>query len=162
MIGTTHFTNAVVERRPLSQVAAIRLGLPAAACLPPMVDWPEDLRAAVGGHAFMIRGGHEFDGRVLSDLDIAALDSVATEIASRGISAVAITSIFAPVNDTMERQARDYLVGRLPGLKVVLSSEIGRIGLLERENAAIMNAALLDLADTDSFGLRARRCPIAV
>ena len=30
MIGTTHFTNAVVERKHLSEVAAIRLGLPAA------------------------------------------------------------------------------------------------------------------------------------
>ena len=29
MIGTTHFTNAVVERRRLQPVAAVRLGLPA-------------------------------------------------------------------------------------------------------------------------------------
>ena len=29
MIGTTHFTNAIVERKHLSPVAAIRLGLPA-------------------------------------------------------------------------------------------------------------------------------------
>ena len=40
MIGTTHFTNAIIERRHLDPVAAIRLGLPATACLPPMVDWP--------------------------------------------------------------------------------------------------------------------------
>ena len=31
MIGTTHFTNAVIERRHLAQVAAVRLGLPATA-----------------------------------------------------------------------------------------------------------------------------------
>ena len=43
MIGTTHFTNAVVERRRLQPTAAVRLGLPATAALPPMVDWPEDL-----------------------------------------------------------------------------------------------------------------------
>ncbi|RBP09918.1 hydantoinase/oxoprolinase-like protein [Roseiarcus fermentans] len=41
MIGTTHFTNAVVQRRDLAQTAAIRLGLPATASLPPMVDWPD-------------------------------------------------------------------------------------------------------------------------
>ena len=29
MIGTTHFTNAIVERRRLVEVAAVRLGLPA-------------------------------------------------------------------------------------------------------------------------------------
>jgi N-methylhydantoinase A/oxoprolinase/acetone carboxylase beta subunit len=44
MIGTTHFTNAVVQRRDLAQTAAVRLGLPATASLPPMVDWPEDLK----------------------------------------------------------------------------------------------------------------------
>ena len=44
MIGTTHFTNAVVERRRLQPTAAVRLGLPATAALPPMVDWPDDLR----------------------------------------------------------------------------------------------------------------------
>ena len=38
MIGTTHFTNAVVERKRLLQVAAIRLGLPATLGLPPMID----------------------------------------------------------------------------------------------------------------------------
>ncbi|MGI9502872.1 MAG: hydantoinase/oxoprolinase N-terminal domain-containing protein, partial [Geminicoccaceae bacterium] len=44
MIGTTHFTNAVVERRHLARTAAVRLCLPAAQCLPPMVDWPDDIR----------------------------------------------------------------------------------------------------------------------
>src|SRR5437870_12136267 len=29
MIGTTHFTNAVVQRRGLTRVAAVRIGLPA-------------------------------------------------------------------------------------------------------------------------------------
>jgi N-methylhydantoinase A/oxoprolinase/acetone carboxylase beta subunit len=31
MIGTTHFTNAVVQRRDLTPVAAIRIGLPSGA-----------------------------------------------------------------------------------------------------------------------------------
>ncbi len=40
MIGTTHFTNAVVERRRLLEVAVLRLGLPATRSLPPFSDWP--------------------------------------------------------------------------------------------------------------------------
>src|SRR5947207_13983456 len=39
VIGTTHFVNAVVQRRHLSPVAAIRIGLPASASLPPFCDW---------------------------------------------------------------------------------------------------------------------------
>ena len=49
MIGTTHFTNAVVQRRDLTRVAAVRIGLPASASLPPFVDWPEDLADLVRG-----------------------------------------------------------------------------------------------------------------
>ncbi|HEY8416351.1 MAG TPA: hydantoinase/oxoprolinase N-terminal domain-containing protein, partial [Thermaerobacter sp.] len=37
MIGTTHFANAVVERR-LEPVGIIRIGLPATAALPPLID----------------------------------------------------------------------------------------------------------------------------
>ena len=56
MIGTTHFTNAVVERRRLLPVAAVRLGLPATAAIPPMTDWPADLADALGRRAYLIRG----------------------------------------------------------------------------------------------------------
>ena len=63
MIGTTHFTNAVVQRRDLAKTAAVRLGLPATASLPPMVDWPEDLREAIGNLRYLAHGGNEFDGR---------------------------------------------------------------------------------------------------
>ena len=62
MIGTTHFTNAVVERRRLTPTACIRLGLPATVCLPPMVDWPDDLAETIGRHYYLAHGGHEFDG----------------------------------------------------------------------------------------------------
>ena len=59
MIGTTHFTNAVIERRRLLEVAAIRIGLPATKGVPPMTDWPADLADALGRHTFLLRGGNE-------------------------------------------------------------------------------------------------------
>lgn len=154
MIGTTHFTNAVIERRHLDPVAAIRLGLPATACLPPMVDWPEDLVEMVGGHRYMLRGGYEFDGREIAPLDEDELIRIAGEITDLGIKAAAISSVFSPINRDMEERARDLLLQHCPGLSVVLSSEIGRIGLLERESAAIMNASLLSLSDhtVEAFG----------
>ena len=65
MIGTTHFTNAVVQRRDLGRVAAVRIGLPSGASLPPFVDWPEDLADLVRAEVVMLEGGHEFDGRPL-------------------------------------------------------------------------------------------------
>ena len=168
MIGTTHFTNAIVQRRGIDPVAAIRLGLPATACLPPMVDWPEDLRTGLGNHVWLLHGGHEFDGREISALDETGLVRIAEEIATRGLGAAAISSVFSPINRGMEERARDILAERVPGLRIVLSSEIGRIGLLERESAAIMNAGLLTLADrtisafSDALAAAGLTCPFYV
>jgi len=147
MIGTTHFTNAVVERRHLASTAAVRLCLPAAQCLPPMVDWPGDIRTAVGAHGWMAHGGYEFDGREISALDERELERIGDEIREKGIESVAISSVFSPVSDAMEREARDILATRVPGGRFTLSSAIGRLGLLERESAAIMNAALQPLSE---------------
>ncbi len=146
MIGTTHFTNAVVERRRLTPVAALRLGLPATVALPPMVDWPEDLREAIGNLSYLAHGGHEFDGREISALDEAELREIGADIRQRGIHSVAISSVFSPVNPELEQKAADILRAEIPDVSITLSHEIGRIGLLERENAAIMNACLRDLA----------------
>lgn len=146
MIGTTHFTNAVVQRRDLEPTAAVRLGLPATECLPPMVDWPEDLRDAIGNHWFLAHGGCEYDGRELSPLDPAELAAIGAEIVRRGIRAVAVTSVFSPVSAAMEDQAARILADAVPGARITRSAEIGRIGLLERENAAIMNACLAALS----------------
>lgn len=154
MIGTTHFTNAVIERKHLNHVAAIRLGLPATACLPPMVDWPTDLRDAVGHHTCLVRGGYEFDGRTIAPLDEEELVRIATDIRIKNVKAAAVTSVFSPINAQMEVRARAVIEKYCPGLPIVLSSDIGRIGLLERESAAIMNASLLPLAarTVDAFG----------
>ncbi|MBO1330205.1 hydantoinase/oxoprolinase N-terminal domain-containing protein [Streptomyces sp. VRA16 Mangrove soil] len=155
MIGTTHFLNALVEGARLAPVAAVRLGLPATAALPPMTDWPERQRAAVGGHGYLCHGGREFDGRPLSPLDPDELKRTAADIAAKGIASVAISSVFSPVAEDDERRAAEILRGELgAGIHVSLSHELGRIGLLARENATIINAALRDLAAqiVESFG----------
>jgi N-methylhydantoinase A/oxoprolinase/acetone carboxylase beta subunit len=146
MIGTTHFTNAVVEAKRLMPTACIRLGLPATEALPPMIDWPERLREAVGDNAFLVHGGHEFDGREISPFDPGEVRGVVQEIAARDIRSVAISSVFSPVNAEFEQRAAELVVEALPEAAISLSHEIGRIGLLERENATIMNACLRDLA----------------
>ena len=146
MIGTTHFTNAVVERRRLQETAAVRLGLPATAALPPMVDWPADLRDTIGNHKFLVHGGHEFDGRRISAIQPDELRDVVREIGRRGIRSIAICSVFSPVNPEDEVQAAEIIREVLPDADISLSHEIGRMGLLERENAAILNACLQDLA----------------
>jgi N-methylhydantoinase A/oxoprolinase/acetone carboxylase beta subunit len=146
MIGTTHFTNAIVEARRVAPTAAIRLGLPATRALPPMVDWPERLAQALGRHVYMCHGGHEFDGRVIAPLDRDELRAAVEDIAAKGIASVAISSVFSPVSSEFETEAAAIVREVLPGADISLSHEVGRMGLLERENATIVNACLRPLA----------------
>ena len=146
MVGTTHFTNALLEHRGLSPTAVVRLSLPATHLLPPLVDWPEGLRDAMGGLSYMVGGGHEFDGREIAPLDREELRRAVREMRSRGIRAVAVSGVFSPVNSAHEQEARDIILEEAPELRVCLSNENGRMGLLERENAAVLNACLGEIA----------------
>ena len=86
MIGTTQFTNAIVERRRLVPVAIVRLALPATESLNPLIDWPRDLVDTIGRHVYMARGGYEVDGREISSLDETDIAHIAREVAAKGIS----------------------------------------------------------------------------
>jgi N-methylhydantoinase A/oxoprolinase/acetone carboxylase beta subunit len=162
MIGTTHFTNAIVEARRLVPTAAVRLGLPATRALPPLVDWPERLREAIGGHVYLCHGGHEFDGRQISALDRDELRRVAEDVRARGIRSIAITSVFSPVNAAFEEEAAAILAAELPCVAISLSHEIGRVGLLERENATVINACLRELAAQIVAAFRAALAELGV
>jgi N-methylhydantoinase A/oxoprolinase/acetone carboxylase beta subunit len=146
MIGTTHFINAVVQRRHLTRVGALRLGMPASASLPPFCDWPEDLAELVRGGVWMVEGGHEYDGRPFMPLDEAAVSKAAQEMKDKGLKSVAISSIFSPLDPSHEKRAAELIAAVLPEAAITCSSDLGRIGLLERENAGLLNAALADLS----------------
>lgn len=146
VIGTTQFTNSVIERKRIARAAIIRLCLPATTALPPMIDWPDDIADVVGRHVYMVKGGIEFDGRPIEALDETELRGVAREIRAKGIETVAIAGVFAPLDPAQELKAAEIVRQEHPTAAITLSHEIGRIGILERENAALLNAALVDLA----------------
>jgi N-methylhydantoinase A/oxoprolinase/acetone carboxylase beta subunit len=153
MIGTTHFINALVEANRLAPTAALRLGLPATAGLPPMVDWPDSLVRAIGGHRYLCHGGFEFDGETISELDEDEIRRAGHEMLEHGVRSVAVSSVFSPVSAEHEVRAAQVLADLAPELVISLSHEIGRIGLLERENATIINAALREMAAQIADGL---------
>ncbi|HUA36235.1 MAG TPA: hydantoinase/oxoprolinase family protein [Candidatus Binataceae bacterium] len=145
-IGTTSFTNALVERRELAPAAAVRLGGPVSQSLPPTCDWPEDLRAATRTRSFFIEGGREFDGRPIGTLDRAAIRDVARALAEDRITQAAVTGVFATSHPDDEIQAAKWLRKENPALAITMSHRIGRFGIIERENATLLNAMLRPLA----------------
>ena len=65
-----------------------------------------------------------------------------------------MTAAFSPLNPDMEQQAAAILAEECPGARLTLSHELGRIGLLARENVSLLNAALVPMAlrTVDAFG----------
>jgi N-methylhydantoinase A/oxoprolinase/acetone carboxylase beta subunit len=161
MVGTTHFTNALVERRGLLPTAVVRLGLPATTSVSPFADWPADLVRAIGGTGRIAHGGHEFDGREIAPLDPHELGAIARDLSSAGIRAVAVVGVFSPVTDAHERAAAAILAAEIPDASISLSHEVGRLGLLERENATALNACLTALASRVITGISGALANIA-
>ena len=140
MLGTTHCTNAIVERRGLGRVGVLRLGAPATTAVPPLEGWPDDLRKAIGEHAYLLPGGFEVDGRLLSPIDEDAVREACGRMRGE-VDAVAVVGVFAPIDESQEERVAEIVVSEL-GVPVSRSARIGSLGLLERENATVLNAAL--------------------
>lgn len=162
MLGTTQCTNAVVQRRGLRRVGVLRIGAPATTSIRPLADWPGDLAEAVLADARIVAGGHHFDGREIAPLDRDGIRRAARQWAGE-VEAVAVSSVFSPTSAAHELEALEILREHLD-VPVSLSHQIGSIGLLERENAAVMNAALTGVAQQatrgfvnalEGFGVRA-------
>ncbi|MEL7022160.1 MAG: hydantoinase/oxoprolinase family protein [Pseudomonadota bacterium] len=146
MLGTTQFTNAVVERRELQPVSAVRIGLPSGEDLPPFVGWPEDLAAKVKAGVHMLDGGWLYDGSSLAPMDSGQVNRLIDELGTSGTRAVCLSSVFAPLNPELERRLAESISAELPDVQVSESYAMGQLGLLERENAALLNASLLSFA----------------
>ena len=156
-LGTTHTTNAIIERRNLNKVGIFRLGAPATTAIPPLTGWPDDLKQAIGGQevVHVIRGGSEYDGR-----DIVPLDKQAIEDACRAmqgkVDSIAITGVFSPIISDHEEQAEEVVRSVLgDDIHVTLSHRIATISLLERENSTILNAAVITVMQRAVKSLKA-------
>ncbi|KAL5478599.1 hypothetical protein ACEPAI_2783 [Sanghuangporus weigelae] len=150
-IGTTHFLNAVVEADPrwLSKVAVLRLSGPYTARCPPFIDFPVRLRAIIEGHVAILDGGLEIDGKEIVPINEAQIKQQCEIILSKGIKSIVVVGVFSPLASagTQEEYVKRLIQDNLgDGVSVVCSKDVGHIGLLERENASILNASILSFA----------------
>ncbi|KAH7310665.1 hypothetical protein B0I35DRAFT_358305 [Stachybotrys elegans] len=157
-IGTTHFINALVEAdaRRLDRVAVVRLCGAFTRQIPPFSDFPSGLRGILDGGATYLDGGFEIDGREIAPLDPVQIKAAAREIHSSGVTAVALVGVFSPLDHEglHEERCKQLMLQEVPELRIVCSHDIGPTGLLERENATILNAAILRTAAKVIKGFR--------
>ena len=96
MLGTTHATNAIVERKGLSKVGIIRLGAPSGLAIPPITDWPSDIVSCIGGNHSIVKGGYEYNGRPISNPQKEEIKRAVQALEKSGIEALAVSCVFSP------------------------------------------------------------------
>jgi hypothetical protein len=146
MLGTGDTLIRALADRAVERVAVIRIGSPLTHAVPPLAAWPPALREAASAGEVVVGGGAEYDGRFAAALDedqiarfLGALDDA--------VDGVAITGVFSPVAPDHELAAAAVVRRELgPDVRLSLSHELGTLGLIERENAAVLNAALAGAA----------------
>lgn len=153
MLGTTHATNAIVQRRGLAKVGVLRISGPSGYSIPPFIDWPSDIIESLGGAFRIVAGGYEYNGAPIGVFDEKEVRAAIREMHNdHKIEALAISGAFSLVNgeqeDRAEEIAREEFGDTIP---ISVSHRIGSIGLIERENATILNAAIQAMA-AEAYG----------
>lgn len=159
IVGTTHFLNAVIERdiHRLSKVAVIRLSRSYTKDIPPFSDFPPGLADLLHGYYGYVDGGLHIDGAQEAPINEEQVLRECEAIARLGIKAVVISGVFSPIDQHFhqEHRVRSIMQQRLRDVDIVCSSEVSNIGLLERENASILNASIMKFARRTIRGFRA-------
>lgn len=149
-IGTTHFINAVVERdaRRLRKVAIIRISKSFLREVPSFAEFPPDLTSILKGYVGFVDGGLHIDGSEEASVKEEQVVEQAAKIKAHGITAIVVAGVYSPIDEVFQQEykVRDILLRELPGVDVVCSRDVANIGFMERENASILNAAILKYA----------------
>jgi len=88
-----------------------------------------------------VPGGFECDGRASAFFDETQVASAIEKLMNTGAQALAVVGTFAPLYPEHELAVRT-IASKMCDLPVTLSHELGGIGFVERENAALVNATL--------------------
>lgn len=159
-VGTTHVQNALYHPVQLSKTALIRI-MKKPTLLKPGLFWPEHLKKYIG-NVFHITSFYE---DLTKTPDTGEMDRLYEHIQQDNIESICIVGVNSPLIDTEERYLRDDLKTQFPEIPITMSHELGVMGFVERENAALLNAvfskvirqAMMDL--TELFKKLSLQCP---
>lgn len=162
-------TNATIALAPalaelrLGRVGLLRVALHAAPSLAPLSGWPPDRQtevAAVG----VVAGGSDFLGTTSTHADEAEVRDAVGALVDTGAEHVVIAAAGSLADPSVERAVDRIARATHPDVTFTMSHVYGGMGLRERENAAVLDAALVPWATalaeslTTTFG----RIPVSV
>ena len=106
----------------------------------------------LSGNYAIAHGGYEYDGQLLSALDQQEITKLLEEWRGQ-VESIAIVGVFSSIKNDQELQVREWIQDVYgEEFPISCSSLIGSVGLIERENATILNAALCKVIETTTQG----------
>ncbi len=146
-IGTTHATNAIVQEKGLLRVGVLRIA-GQNPDIAPGATWPVELRKKVIVGCETIAGGYECTGVPITPFCPQHALSAIAKLKDMGAQALSIIGVFAPMKADQERMVQEICQDLFYDLPLSISSDIGGLSFLERENATILNSALKQVIRT--------------
>ena len=142
-LGTTHATNAILQKTDLYRVGIIRIAGHNPNTLPTGYSWPKDLKNSVITATETIDGGLECHGGELTSFSKEKACQAIERLQKKNVDSIAVVGVFSPLNGCQENEVAKF-VHEIMGndFPVSLSHEIGGIGFIERENSTMLNATL--------------------
>ncbi len=147
-IGSTHALNALLQAKDLQPTGLIRF-----ASQNPRLSGGAGLPTRLKENFFVgcetVSGGFECDGRILSPFDPDLFLRAVDRLVLKGAKGIALVSVFGSLFPDHEILGRDLIKQHyIEMLKVTCSHELGGIGFIERENAALINTALMSVVES--------------
>ena len=152
MLGTTQCTNAIVERKHLAPFGILRIARRPAWASVPWWTGPRTCRSSAPAAPWWAAALNT-TARSWAPFDRDAAAAFFRDMGEKGVKSIAISCVFSTVRNDHEREAA-ALCREILGedVHISVSSEIGSMGLIERENATILNAALWKVAERFTEG----------
>ena len=126
-IGTTHFINAVIQKRDLAKVSVVRLCGTASTALPPFCKFPKDLADTIRSSVHFVKGGYEFNVNEIDSIDEHEIRDCFSAIRDSGCENVVICGVFSPVCGDQETRVLQIAKEVHPGGSYTLSHQVGRV-----------------------------------
>ncbi|NNM60532.1 MAG: hypothetical protein HKM04_12070 [Legionellales bacterium] len=156
-IGTTIALNSLLEISSLYKVGLLRIAghYPD---VPPAYEFPARQRQAILTSFETISGGREVDNQAISILDRVSIIDAIDKLLGAGTEAIGIISVFSPLYSEDEIYAENIIRQHFgEDIVLTLSSQLGGLGFIERENNTLVNTALKKVMKK-SFAFLAATC----
>jgi N-methylhydantoinase A/oxoprolinase/acetone carboxylase beta subunit len=141
-LGTTLAINSLLERKSLYKVGLIRLA-GHQPDFPPAYLWPSAYRESILAGFRTISGGREYNNESKRPLNRDDLLQAVKQLLEAGAESLALVGVFSPLYAEDERKAAELIHNELDAnIPLSLSSQVGSLGYIERENTTLLNAAL--------------------